>query len=288
MSIRSLEHLRIVLMTAIVGLAGCASDPAGVPSPRDEAAFTEHVRGRFLEALPGFTFTRSAPFSLDVRSPGGANAGTVTLDRARDFCTRDARYCGTMVDEFVATLATVIRQGERPTAPAMLRLILRPRRVAEAVPGASVMRLVAGELVALPVFDTGPAVKYVSESDLKRLGLDADQVFAIAERQVRETMPPLAQVVAPPPEGKVGMIATSEYDVSRVIFHRDWAALAASLGGRLVVMVPSDTVVLYADGGSPQAMAALRQAGAEVANRAKRPLSAQLLRWTESGWVVAR
>ena len=86
-----------------------------------------------------------------------------------------------------------------------------------------------------------------------------------------------------PPKRGLGYIQ-EEYAPSRLAFHDEWASLAKKLKGKLVVMVPAPDLLMFVQGVDRISLDALRTIGLETGQKADRPLSDVLLRWTQGGW----
>jgi uncharacterized protein YtpQ (UPF0354 family) len=142
----------------------------------------------------------------------------------------------------------------------------------------------AGDLWLVCVADLPSSVRVLNRGDLEKLGLSKDEAIALGRQNVSASLRPLNAVTQPLPPQGFGYIEDNEYESSRILLHGEWAELAATMKGDLIVAVPGDRLTVYGDSGRPQAVPAMAAFARYALDRMQRPISATLFRWTPSGW----
>jgi uncharacterized protein YtpQ (UPF0354 family) len=152
--------------------------------------------------------------------------------------------------------------------------------------------LVTGPLVGdfswILVADMPQATRVINSEDLAKLGLTRDQALDLGRRNVLADLRPLSAVVQALPADGIGTIQGSFYESSRLCLHETWKELAAKMTGPLLVGAPGPDIVLYADGGRPHSLDALTTLVRYTAEHSQKPLSTQVFKWTEGGWIPAQ
>lgn len=267
----------------LFGLVGCAA-PAGPPVPVDEAGFTEYVAQR-LRARGGLPV-------VVVKGPSTVEVGGLTgaLDRTFAACKQTAGQCAGVVDRYVEGLAEAVQSAGAPPTREAVRLVVRSDAYVQNVRQAGISvqpRALVPGLVILPALDLPRTIRMLSEEDNRKLGLSADEVFALGLANTERNLKPLAEVLGPPAGwAKVGVVRRDAYAASRLIGHMAWADLAARQGGMLFVSVPTTDGLLYSEVETPEAVAVLRDATQRIARGSANGLSDVVLRWTPGGWQV--
>jgi hypothetical protein len=149
---------------------------------------------------------------------------------------------------------------------------------------AVVARSFAGDLDELCVFDRPKTTETVMQRHLAQLGLAADALFSRCEANVAATE--MLDGVRDLPLGGIDMLVGDYYQSSLVTAHEAWRSVAARFGGKLLVVVPDPTVIIYAHGDSPELIARLLEIGKRAIQDSERPLSTEVLAWTPDGWKV--
>ncbi|QGZ39061.1 hypothetical protein IP92_02722 [Pseudoduganella flava] len=281
---------RSVTLAALA--AHCLFNAAHAAAP-EPAAFTADVAQRMRAALPGQQVEILQPLRLRV---GSLRVG---LDTPWRTCTTAEASCDEELQALVGAVKEALaREGKLPDKAALeqgVRLAVRPAEYATQVGrmlGAQGVKLVtaplAADLVVIAVLDTPQATRPVTSDDLARTGLDAAAVLALARANTDREVPPLAGKAAPVEAGQIQQLTLGYYTASRLAFAPQWEALAQAQHGALLVMAPAPDLLLYSAGDTPAGIDALRTYGANLARRAPKPLSDQVLRWTPAGWQAVR
>jgi uncharacterized protein YtpQ (UPF0354 family) len=257
--------------------------------PLDPDGFTAHVASLLRQAVGDSAVTIKGPLTI------GLGELQANLDRVHAFCQRERGACEAEVTRYVKGAAEVHRDRTAPLQPAAVRVVLRTTQYVQSVQGAGTGAPVALQprpfvdgLVALPAGDSPRAIRMLGEKDNAQLGLSAAEVFELGLKNLRSTLKPLMEVAQLARPGQIGQIAGDSYDPSRLLLHDTWAPLVQAQGGQLIVALPVTDALFFIAEDTPQAIDALRAWSRNVQSRSPNRLSDQLLRWTDTGWVVLR
>ncbi|MFJ9449976.1 MULTISPECIES: hypothetical protein [unclassified Herbaspirillum] len=261
--------------------------------PLTPVEFAQMAAERMHKELPNVDFKVVGHLELDGKDASGKSIGNMYLDRVFSFCLRNASNCDAGLSQYAKGIAETVKERNRPVTQAMLRIAIRPEEYLEQLrkqPGFGNQKIytrpVAPGLVAIPVVDFTRTTRFVIDKDLEELGVDEENLFKIAAQNLRDTTKPLTAVSLTPSANSLGQIRDEEYASSRLFFHSDWKNLAASMHNQLIVIAPTPNALLYGDGSLPGTADALRTLGGRVASSSTKPLSMQLLRWTDDGWEI--
>ena len=271
----------------VVAWLWCAAAAAdGIPLDAD--GFTRDIQLRIQNALPGATVTIDSPLALTV-TPRGKAATHTYLDRIYDYCQRMQGDCEPVVDNFVRVTAKA-GQPDPSYDATNLRAVLRLKAYADSARNTSpdkpadffLARPFAGEMVEMCVIDLPDTALLLNADMFKKLNLDADAAFARCESNVAasETVPDDGQPVA----AHIWVAAGDYYYSSLPLLHDAWKKRAAR--GPLLIVVPDPTGLFFADSDDADTLAALARVAQKGLQMSERPLSAQILRWTPTGWEV--
>lgn len=272
---------------------GAQPAPASAALPADEAGFLADLVQRLQQALPDHQF-RISGHSLWGQRHDGEVLGQLDPQSTYQFCRSSPRRCTEALEQYVSTVAELARTRRQPLNAAQVRLTLRPQAFVDEVRQQNAARsgtqiyarpVVAG-LVMVPVLDFLNSLRFIGAGELNKLKLSEDQLFELGRRNLQTGLLPLQVMAKRPGNGDFGRIEAEDHAASRVLLHADWAHLAAQYQQHLVVAIPTPNVLLYGDGANPAQIASMRRATQELYQRASRPLSLQLLRWTATGWDV--
>jgi hypothetical protein len=275
----------ILILISARSAGAAETAPAGL-APRTAAALHD--------ALPEDQVTIADPMTLKVRIGDGSEF-TVALDGLSRTCAGDQAGCANTIKDFAGKIALTIRGHDAPRGAAQLRAVVRDKAYADFLndtmkkaktPSAMVYRPLAGDLVEICYFDTESAMSLASDVDIAKLGLDRDAALTLCEKNVHAALPNLA-TVAKLSKSDVGVLSGDAYESSYVLFHDDWGPVAARLRHPLLVVVPQADVVVFAEETGPEVAQSLSQTSQDAMATAQRPISSQVLRWTQQGWQVA-
>lgn len=265
---------------------------SAIAAPSSDEAFTREILRKLQMAVPTHHFEYRKPLELCDTTPGGKSLGNIYLDRVSQFAHSNPDVADLAIDDYVSKIGQAIADRERPISREDLRLAVRNHSVIQrslaalgAGSKAAYPRSLAGDLDIVPVIDSPASIRYLGQRDLATLELSQQQAEAIAMRNMRLLQKPLADITKTPPRNGIGII-NEEYAASRLIWPEDWANLAKSAGGNLVVMAPTYDTVIYGAGTTAIQVDALRSLGLNIAKHSQVPLSATVLRLTHEGWEV--
>lgn len=274
-------------------MAQAGASAIAVPIPTDEAAFLSYLAQRLHQTLPDYQF-RVTGRALWGEGRRGEPLGQLDALPTHRQCLNEPVQCERIVDQYTRTVGELARIHKQPPDVSMLRLTLRTaefvndmRRQVPADGAAPIYaRPAPGGLMAVAVLDFQNSLRFVGESELRRLGLSEDQLFDHGRRNLRTRLMPLQAIAPRLPDNDFGRIEAEDHTASRVLLHDDWAVLAAQMKQSLIVVLPTPNNLLYCDSANPFKLAAMMRAAQDLYRRTPRPLSLQTLRWTRSGWEV--
>ena len=278
-------------LLALAVLASAASAQASSP-PRNVDGFTRYVAGRIAKAMPNANVVVGGPLVIKIDKP---EAQEIRLDNIWNYCERDKGACSRAVTVFIRDMTGTIRESTAPIEKSNIRAVVRDvhyvddmiRFTAEKPDAKVIVRPIVGELWLVCVIDSPHGVRLLNRGDIKKLGLSDDEAIALAEQNLAAALPPLASVMRPQIEG-IGLVTGDFYDSSRLILHDSWAEESRALHGNLMVAVAATDVLVYGDGANPAKMKMLAGFVAYLAEKAPKPISATLFRWTQSGWETVK
>lgn len=277
------------LVFSIMGLL--MSDPL---SAADERAFTEEVAGKIAAALPKAQVSVTGALALSIIYPDRpeGEVRTLALNRIWDFCSRNPRECPRVIAELVENYAASrpedLLSAHRPTLMAVVRPAPYAQHVRETYAKAgfeAVAAFLAGDLWLLCVQDTEGQARMFDSRDLAALGLTHEEAIALAKENLARHLVPMGTSAEIASDGAFGSVdGDGYYGSSRLLLHDQWAELAAGFKGRLVVAVPDQDRIFFADSASPVAILKLEKAAQEATRKSERPISSVLLVWRPDGW----
>jgi hypothetical protein len=256
------------------------------------------MANEFRARLPNTPISVLGPLDLGMSLAKGPAKVNVLKPWRR--CQDDAAHCDQAAKDFVDDLVSTMQaegslSAEAPPLKAdTLRFVLRSREDLEALrhnveashPNTH-LPIVAqpwlDELQMVLVFDLPRATRVAIESDLTQMKLGHDEAFAIARKN---TARDLAGGV-PRDMGPVRAFTGSVYDASRLVVGTDWAALAKTVKGDLVVAAPGRDLVLFTGTKESFGLDGLRGLADHMKGKSDFPLSSTVLRWTPKGFRVA-
>jgi hypothetical protein len=273
-------------LVTFAGLVASLAVAAADNVPRDEPGFTEFVATQVRGQLSDAVVTVKGPLTL------GLGELQLNLDRIFTFCLSNGSRCSAEIDNYVRGAAETYQSQPAPPTKESVRLVLRTAEYVDTVRsiphGSKPMQMqprpfVEG-LYVLPVLDNPRTVRLLGEEDNAKLGLTADEVFALGLENLPKELPPLMSVAKVAGHGQIGNMVGSVYNPSRMILLDSWAPLAEAQGGVLIVAIPATDAVFYVGEDTPKAIDALRTLTKMALARAPGKLSVNLYRWRASGW----
>jgi hypothetical protein len=137
------------------------------------------------------------------------------------------------------------------------------------------------------VVDRPEAAKILKPGDLQPLHLSAEEALARAKANTKAA---IGNRVPASEANKddISVLWGGYYQASLLAFPELWAPLAKTYGdGSLIVAAPSPDKMMYMRARDDEAAKALSAVAAAAMEGEFKPISAQVFRWTEKGWVTA-
>lgn len=259
----------------------------------ESSDLAQHAATQLRQELPTFDVVILDPRTLRLDGPEKTTL-QVNLDRIQNFCAENEDSCDVVLADFTSKIAQSIKQQFAPLTLTSLRAAVRPQAMMEGIKHQLGDRIgsypvtapfVGGLLVAC-YFDMPTATRIVTAQDIQKLGLSHDQAITACENNVKPELPALTTETGN--SGGQGVIAVPDfaYSSSWLIFHDAWAPIARKFNGNLIVSVPGSNLVLYSRGQDSGAFEAFATLTKERFEKAERPISPKVFRWTSSGWDV--
>jgi hypothetical protein len=276
------RRMRNWLLPAIVGILGWQSCAAAQSNN-----IAERLSAEIRAALPGATVAVPDSDGLDISFAGQTRS--VGIGSVHAACTQGAASCDAAIHSYAQRAASYMLE----TAPLLrdqLRIVVRSRGYLESMRaqmGSSdgfVSEPLVGDLLSVCYRDLPQGRRPIVPSDLTALQLDQPTALSACKSNSHGSLAPLASLWNALPEQGIGVIRNGDDVTGYLSAPEDWRPLAQQLGG-LIVAAPSVDTVLYARGSNPIDIDALATLAAQMQARAPVPVSAQVFRWTEHGWV---
>lgn len=258
-----------------------------------EAAFTQRMAERFRAAMPGYQVRITAPLEMEMTRPGQTEPAQVFVGRIWNYCqSASAEDCEASVARFVGVLRSSSAETTAPVTRAQLRVVVRHpdycaslARLTQDRPSEDhfLYRPFAPDLCEAVVVDYPDRMATLTSGEMERLGLGADEAWALAERQTISHLPEPLNLEGLA-QGQLVALAGFDYIPSMLINREGWRAAAAA--GPLVAAIPSDGLMVVVREATITDMAGFRQTTRQAFQEAERQISDQIYRWTDAGWVI--
>jgi hypothetical protein len=278
-----------LLAAFLLGIQAFLSVPLRAAPPTDEAGFTEYVIAKLSVELPSAKFTTRQPLFIEILFDDGG-ASQASLDRVWRYCAANATSDCERAIGYVVAGITPPPRGRLAVDRSMVRAVVRTADTLASYEISLRTPLVtapfAGDLRIACIIDRPTNLSYMTEVDLKDLGLTRAGAIALGIQNVAANLKPLQDVLMGDPADAWGHSDGDDYESGRILLHSGLAELSGAWGDRLIVAVPGTHTVLYADGRRADAIPAMRKAVREEMGHAERSISATLFLWTQTGWEV--
>lgn len=258
------------------------------------ARFTCRVAEALRARITGFEVRESAAFTILVQTPEGEGVLQANLDNLWNGCEQTPDQCDAAIDYYAEAAAQTLEQLETPAQPTRenLRAVLKSehwlRDIEAQTPDPEQNGILArpfvGDIVVVYVIDMPNSMRALTRGELAELGLDEEELDRLALANLEAALTEFPRRPVREGSGLGSLQAGDSYEGSRLLLHDRWAAIADEVEGDLLVAVPSRDLVLYAGAGRADDVENLRLLAAEMARRDPYPVSAQVLRWTDTGW----
>lgn len=271
-----------LVAAAIVGLAGTSHANAQTTNVAEKLA--AEIRG----LLPGAMVTIPDPFGLNIIYEGQTRS--VSIGSVHDACFLGAKSCDAAILNY-AVQATHYMLETAPLSRNQLRIVVRSQayldnmREQMRTADTFVSEPLAGDVVSVCYRELPRGRRPIVTADLPALAVEQPAALAECRAVSSRTVAPLAPLWKPLPAHGIGIIQTGDDVTGYLADPEDWRTLAEQLGG-LIVAAPSVDALLYGRASNPIDIDALATLATKMHADASTPVSAQVFRWTDNGWVV--
>jgi hypothetical protein len=259
--------------------------------PTDEEGFTTYMAERIRRQLPDYRITIEGALRLKAQE-AGEDAWNVNLHRAHDFTRRNRSGCAAWLESYVSKMHAHYKDFKLPVDRTMLRVVVRPKDYVERAqkdPDGKAREMavepLTDDLVAVCYIDMPTAVRSALARDFEKLGLTPAEAMAQAKENLMAGFEDFAASLEDTDED-VSIIEGDIYQSSWFALPEAWSDIAGRFDEDLLVAIPAyDTILVVLDTGD-DAIISLHEAAAEVAGESEQPLSRDIYRWSEDGWIL--
>ena len=251
-----------------------ASCEARAPEARLACTFAARAR----EAMPEAAVTVAGPDLVRIDDQ------EVAMDPLRAICEQADR-CDDRMADWIAALAEARAAEKTPATAEQLRPVLKHRAFVEEIRRSSpelaaLAEPFVGDVHVVLVVDFPRVTRALTPADLEHLTMTVAQAHERAIANLREYHGDLP-IEAMPNDLRV-LGPTDGYAAARLLLHDQWAAVARSTPGGLVVAPCNRDLVILGD---PRRLEALREASIRAYRYVDHPITDALWRYTARGWV---
>lgn len=201
-----------------------------------------------------------------------------------------------LVEYFARAIREALRTSEQEEALRVEDLVplVRDARYVEELgsldgPEGVIVHPFVADLHLVLAFDGEHTQHLATHKTLERLGLDPNDVLALARQNLANKVEEVEQRSLDDPEDseapRVGMLVTGgDLEASLLLLDDVWARVALGLEGEVIACVPARDVVLFADAASEGAVARMGEIADEILEDGDHVISSTLLRRTLRGW----
>ncbi len=265
---------------------GRAADP--LMNPDD---FTEEVARRVRLAAPQLDVRVVKALELAINM-GEDGSNRAFLDNAYQmYQGESARSRSDVIDRFVRSFAEAAAGLER-SRDAIIPIVkdrgwleeirLSMQRVGSGKAQENVYEDINDALIVVYAIDTPSNIAYLSPDELESLGVQREDLRALAVRNLRGLLPGIEVHRG----DLVNMItADGNYEASLLLFADLWEREREKLRGEPVAAVPARDLLLFADSANPDAVAQLKQLASKMRAEATYALTDRLFVLREGNWL---
>jgi uncharacterized protein YtpQ (UPF0354 family) len=253
--------------------------------------FTEEVARRVRAAAPTLDVQVAGELELgiDMTDDGGNRA---FLNNAYQmYRAESARNRSDLIDRFVRSFAEAAAGLER-SRDAIIPIVKdrgwleevrqSMQRMGSEKVQDNVYEDINDDLVVVYAIDTPSNIAYLSPDELEDLGVQREELRALAVRNLRGLLPGIEVHRG----DLVNMVtADGNYEASLLLFADLWERERGKLRGEPVAAVPARDLLLFADSANPAAVAQLKQLAAKMRAEATYALTDRLFALREGRWL---
>ncbi|MFZ2754013.1 MAG: DUF1444 family protein [Lysobacteraceae bacterium] len=265
---------------------GRAAEP-----PMNPDDFTKEVARRVRLAAPQLDVKVVDALELAINMSGD-DGNRAFLDNAyQTYQGESARNRSDVIDRFVrsfAEAATGLKRSRDAIIPIVKdrgwleEIRLSMRRMGSGKAQENVYEDINDALVVVYAVDTPSNIAYLSPDELESLGVQREDLRALAVRNLRGLLPGIEVHRG----DLVNMItADGNYEASLLLFADLWEREREKLRGEPVAAVPARDLLLFADSANPDAVAQLKHLAAKMRGEATYALTDRLFLLREGNWL---
>jgi uncharacterized protein YtpQ (UPF0354 family) len=221
--------------------------------------FTEEFRAALVGALPGHAVQVVEPLQIKVKKTDGEEA-TAFLDNAYNEYSRAPGAKADVIAKYLASFVETAK-GPRPLQPEQIVPVVKDRGWLKNVGGSKanskqVIDDLNADLVVIYAEDGPENIRYFSADDLKKAGVQREQLRELALANLRRILPP-----AEPVKGPVisMMTAGQDYVSSLLLLDEIWSPEKLAVDGEIVIAIPTRDVLLFTGSNNKEGVKKLRE-----------------------------
>ena len=265
---------------------GRASEPL-----MDPAAFTDEVARRVRAVAPTLDVKVVGELELAINMTEDGGNRAFLHNAYQMYQGESARNRSNVIDRFVRSFAEAATGLER-SRDAIIPIVkdrgwleeirLSMQRMGSEKVQENVYEDINDALVVVYAVDTPSNIAYLSPDELDSLGVQREDLRALAVRNLRGLLPGIEVHRG----DLVNMItADGNYEASLLLFADLWEREREKLRGEPVAAVPARDLLLFADSANPDAVAQLKQLASKMRGEASYALTDKLFVLREGNWL---
>lgn len=266
----------------------CLAASAAAPAAAQDANIAQRLAGEIRTVLPGATVTVPDAYGLDITFAGQTRS--VGIGSVHAACAGGVTACDAAIRDYAQRAASYMLETA-PLTREQLRVVVRSRAYLDnmsARMGSAqgfVIAPLVGDLLSVCYRYLPNGRRPISPSDLAALQVDQQTALTLCRANSHSSLVSLASLwnAALPQQG-IGVVRNGDDVTGYFSAPEDWRPLAEQLDG-LIVAIPSIDTLLYARGANPTDLDALQTLTRQMHAQATTPVSSQVFRWTDHGWV---
>lgn len=257
---------RLLLAALILCCVACSRSP--YESPRD---FTREFADAFRRSDPTMSVEIVRDLEIKITRPGAAESSTSFLDNAYDAYNQAPAAKAEIIRQYVGVVPDLKTADHGPVDRTRIVPIVKDRPwldemrkaagdLSKGKPFDQVFEDLSPDLIILYAEDTDKTIRYVSPTDLKKIGLDRAELRQLAIDNLRRLLPPVQR------RGDKGLFiltAGGVYESSLLLFDKLWANLQTEVDGDIVLAIPNRDLLIVTGSHNSEGVQKLRTMAAK-------------------------
>jgi len=145
-----------------------------------------------------------------------------------------------------------------------------------------VERKLLEDILVFYAFDAGTHFEIVSQGDLDKLAVTADELHERAISNLRNLE---LKVEAHQGERVTMLTAGGDYEATLLLLPEIWDSVQAMVEGDIIASVPARDIIYFAGDSNPENLSEMRALTSRMLEEADKPMSRTFLRRSGNGWV---